>query len=95
MTRGAPSRRRLRRLLRLGFRQIDGLKEDEFRRLAAARGAGFDSLRDVWLRGGLTPASIERLARGDAFRSIGLDRREALWAARAQPGRRRGGPAAV
>jgi len=74
---------RARHALRLGFRQIDGLKEDEFRRLVAARGAGFDSLRDVWLRGGLTPASIERLARGDAFRSIGLDRREALWAARA------------
>jgi len=74
---------RSRFALRLGFRQIDGLKEDEFRRLAGARGAGFDSLRDVWLRGGLSPASIERLAHADAFRSIGLDRREALWAARA------------
>ena len=72
-----------RRALRLGFRQIDGLKEEEFQRLVAARGDGYDSLRDVWLRGGLTPASIERLAQGDAFRSIGLDRREALWAARA------------
>ncbi len=69
--------------LRLGFRQIDGLKEEEFRALIAARGEGFRSLRDVWLRGGLNPASIERLAQGDAFRSIGLDRREALWAARA------------
>ncbi len=72
-----------RRALRLGFRQIDGLKEDEFQKLVAARGKGFDSVRDVWLRGGLSPASIERLAQGDAFRSIGLDRREALWAARA------------
>ncbi len=69
--------------LRLGFRQIDGLKEAEFRKLVAARGRGFCSLRDVWLRGGLSPASIERLAQADAFRSIGLDRREALWAARA------------
>lgn len=69
--------------LRLGFRQIDALKEDELRRLVAARGAGYDSLRDVWLRGGLSPAAIERLAQADAFRSIGLDRREALWAARA------------
>ncbi len=72
-----------RRALRLGFRQIDGLKEEELRTLVAARGAGFGSLKDVWLRGGLSPASIERLAQGDAFRSIGLDRREALWAARA------------
>jgi error-prone DNA polymerase len=69
--------------LRLGFRQIDGLKEEELRRLVAARGAGYDSLRDIWLRGGLNPAAIERLAQADAFRSIGLDRREALWAARA------------
>ncbi|HBS36114.1 MAG TPA: error-prone DNA polymerase, partial [Parvularcula sp.] len=50
---------------------------------AGAGGKGFDSLRDVWLRGGLSPASIERLAQADAFRSLGLDRREALWAARA------------
>jgi error-prone DNA polymerase len=71
------------RALRLGFRQIDGLKEDELRAAVAARGQGFDSLRDVWLRGGLSPASIERLAQADAFRSLGLDRREALWAARA------------
>lgn len=69
--------------LRLGFRQIDGLKEDEFRRLAAARDQRFTSLRDVWLRGGISPAAIERLAQADAFRSLGLDRREALWAARA------------
>ncbi|MFN0025123.1 MAG: DNA polymerase III subunit alpha, partial [Parvularculaceae bacterium] len=74
---------RSRHALRLGFRQIDGLREEEFRRLVAARGSGFDSLRDVWLRGGLSLASIERLAQADAFRSIGLDRREALWAARA------------
>lgn len=74
---------RSRHALRLGFRQIDGLKEDEFRRLVTARRNGFSSLRDVWLRGGLSPASIERLAQADAFRSLGLDRREALWAARA------------
>jgi error-prone DNA polymerase len=71
------------RALRLGFRQIDGLKEDELRAAVAVRGAGFDSLRDVWPRGGLSPASIERLAQADTFRSLGLDRREALWAARA------------
>ncbi len=71
------------RALRLGFRQIDGLKEEEFRRLVEVRGAGFDSIRDVWLRGGLSAAAIERLAQADAFRSMGLDRREALWAVRA------------
>ncbi len=68
--------------VRLGFRQINGLREDEMIRLAAVRGRGYDSVRDVWLRAGLSPASIERLADADAFRSLGLDRRDALWAAR-------------
>ncbi len=71
------------RALRLGFRQIDGLKEDELKRLVTARDRRFTSLRDVWLRGGLGLAAIERLAQADAFRSLGLDRREALWATRA------------
>jgi error-prone DNA polymerase len=74
---------RSRRAIRLGFRQIAGLREDEFRRLAAAMAAGFSSLREVWLRGGVSSAAIERLAEADALRSLGLDRREALWAARA------------
>src|SRR5690606_24376403 len=41
-----------------------------------------DSVRDVWLRSGLSISTIEHLADIDAFRSLGLDRREALWAAR-------------
>jgi len=51
--------------------------------IAQARGAGFDSIRDLWLRTGLQPAALERLAAADAFRSLGFDRREALWAIRA------------
>jgi error-prone DNA polymerase len=68
--------------IRLGFRQAQGLKEEEMRQLMARRGAGYDSVRDVWLRSGLSPSTIERLADLDGFRSLGLDRREALWAAR-------------
>ena len=49
----------------------------------STRGDGFDSIRDLWLRTGLKPAALERLAAADAFRSLGLDRREALWAIRA------------
>jgi error-prone DNA polymerase len=48
----------------------------------AQRGKGYDSVRDVWLRGGVSAATIEKLADADAFRSLGLDRRAALWAAR-------------
>ena len=68
--------------LRLGFRQIKGLNENEINAFVANRGAGYDSVRDVWLRGELEPSTIERLADADCFRSLGLDRRDALWAAR-------------
>ncbi len=68
--------------IRLGYRQAQGLKEAEMLQLVANRGAGYDSVRDVWLRSGLPPSTIERLADLDGFRSLGLDRRDALWAAR-------------
>jgi error-prone DNA polymerase len=68
--------------VRLGFRQIIGARQDEMRRLVDARGDGYDSVRDLWLRSGLSPAALERLADADAFRSLGLDRRQALWAVR-------------
>jgi error-prone DNA polymerase len=68
--------------MRLGLRLVKGVREDDMRKLVALRGRGYDSVRDVWLRTGLSPAVLERLAGADAFRSLGLDRREALWAAR-------------
>ena len=68
--------------VRLGLRQIVGAKEKEMLQLVERRGAGYDSVRDLWLRSGLEPAALERLADADAFRSLGLDRREALWAVR-------------
>jgi error-prone DNA polymerase len=69
--------------VRLGFRQIGGLSKEHGETIARLRGAGFDSVRDLWLRTGLPPAGLERLAAADAFRSLGLDRRAALWAIRA------------
>jgi error-prone DNA polymerase len=42
--------------------------------------SGFDSIRDFWLRTRLSRAVLERLADADAFRSLGLSRRDALWA---------------
>jgi error-prone DNA polymerase len=69
--------------LRLGLRQIGGFCEEHARAIEAARGAGFDSIRDLWLRTRLSPAVLERLALADAFGSLGLDRRKALWAVRA------------
>ena len=68
--------------MRLGFRQISGFSEDDAKLIEQHRGDGYDSVRDLWLRTGLDPSALERLADADAFRSIGLDRREALWAVR-------------
>ena len=41
------------------------------------------SVHDLWRRVGLGPATLERLAAADCFRSIGLDRRQALWEVKA------------
>ncbi len=85
----APRHREMRdvietqKAVRLGFRQVKGLREEEIAHLTDRRRGGYDSVRDLWLRSGLARAQIERLADADAFRSIGLDRRAALWAVRA------------
>ena len=77
-----PARSGSSHAVRLGFRLIQGLNEDELKKLIAARGNGF--------------SSIERLAASPGFRASpssgwpkrmrsvrwALDRRAALWAAR-------------
>ena len=74
--------------LRLGFRQIKGMAEEEAAWIAAARGNGYRSVSDVWRRAGVSPAMLERLAEADAFAALRLSRREALWEAKAlAPGR--------
>jgi error-prone DNA polymerase len=74
--------------VRLGFRQVKGFSKEDAERIMERRGKGYDSVRDLWLRTGLSRAVIERLADADAFRSLGLDRRDALWAARGLGGDR-------
>lgn len=74
---------RTRKAVRLGFHQIKGLTEADMNRLVAARGDGYRSVRDLWLRSGLSRAAIEKLADADVFRSLGLSRRQALWEVRA------------
>ncbi|HEY4193418.1 MAG TPA: error-prone DNA polymerase [Mesorhizobium sp.] len=76
-----------RHAVRLGFRQIKGLSDKHMEAFVARRGNGYASVRDVWLRSGLDVAEIEKLAQADAFRSLGLDRRAALWAVRALDGK--------
>ncbi len=69
-----------RRPLRLGLRQIKGFKKAEAEVFMAARAAGLSTLEDFVLRAGLTRRGLELLAEADAFRSLGVDRRQALWA---------------
>src|SRR4051812_9496830 len=68
--------------VRLGFAEIKGLKPDHATILMARRGAGYGSIRDLWLRTGLPISAIETLAEADAFQSLGLNRRKALWVVR-------------
>ncbi|MBR9836278.1 MAG: DNA polymerase III subunit alpha [Rhodobacteraceae bacterium] len=69
--------------LRLGFRQIKGFREEDAGWIAAARGNGYPDPESLWLRAGLLPSVLERLAEADAFAGMGLTRRDALWQVKA------------
>ena len=69
--------------LRLGLRQIKGFAEADAERLVVARESGYPDPQALWRRSGLGRGALERLAEADAFRSVGLDRRRALWTLRA------------
>ena len=117
--------------LRLGMRQVDGLREDDVKAIVSIRdgipaelnphlfappqpsmsspgltgrssnhedqgildarlrghdkGEAFSDVRDLWRRSGVGRATLERLAAADAFRSLGHDRRQALWEVRGLP----------
>jgi error-prone DNA polymerase len=74
---------RTRYAVRLGFRQVKGLaEEDMIKKLIANRRQGYESIHDLWIRSGLDKSAIERLADADAFGDIALSRRQALWAVR-------------
>jgi error-prone DNA polymerase len=72
--------------LRLGLRQIKGLAEDDADWLVAARANGYADVQAVWRRAGLGTPVLVTLARADAFASLGLDRRQALWQIKAISG---------
>lgn len=64
--------------VRLGFRQVNGLREDEMQKLISGRVSPYRQVGQL-LDAGVSPSTLERLADADAFRSVGLDRRQALW----------------
>jgi error-prone DNA polymerase len=69
--------------IRLGFRQVKSMPEDEVAWLTSARGNGYTDVDAVWRKAGISPKMIQALAEADAFHSLGLPRRAALWAAKA------------
>src|SRR5690606_19016666 len=72
--------------LRLGFRQVEGVRQDWAQALVDARAEGrFTSVEALARRAGLPRRALHILADADAFRSIGLDRRAALWEVRRTP----------
>jgi len=66
------------RALRLGFRQVRGIRQDDMEKLVTARIKPYTNIGSV-SDAGVPLSALERLADADAFRSIGLDRRRALW----------------
>ncbi len=69
--------------LRLGFRQMDGFRERWAEAIAETR--PFASVEELARRARLPQRALRLLADADAFRSIGFDRREALWEVRRTP----------
>ncbi|HTJ57863.1 MAG TPA: error-prone DNA polymerase [Devosiaceae bacterium] len=68
------------RAIRLGLGFVKGLADNDANIIIARRGKGYASVRDLWLRTGLPPVALEKIAAADGFGSIGLSRRQALWA---------------
>ncbi len=69
--------------VRIGLRQIDGMRAEMGQRIMDARSMPFTDLKDLKERSKLDAGTMRRLAAADAVRSMGLDRRQALWDARA------------
>ncbi|WP_100368046.1 error-prone DNA polymerase [Yoonia maricola] len=69
--------------VRLGLRQIDGMRQDMAQRMMDARAQPFVSLADLKERAKLDANTMRKLAAADAVRSMALDRRQALWDSRA------------
>jgi len=69
--------------LRLGFRQLKSMSEEDAYWLCAARQNGYADVEATWRRAGISSKAVQVLAEADAFASLGLSRREAIWAAKA------------
>ncbi|NLR76997.1 error-prone DNA polymerase [Chitinophaga eiseniae] len=66
------------RAMRLGFRQVKGIKEEDIASLLSGRSTHYQSIPAL-REAGVLHTTLEKLADADAFNSIGLNRRRALW----------------
>ncbi|WP_273661091.1 error-prone DNA polymerase [Corynebacterium heidelbergense] len=69
--------------IRLGLAGVSGIGEDVARRIVSARDrlGRFRRVSDLSREAGLTVSHVEQLARAGALTCLGLDRRQAVWAA--------------
>ncbi len=71
-------------VVRLGLRLVKGMANEPAAALVAHRGdQPYEGLEEVWRRAGIPTSALEQLAEADAFRGVGLDRCQALWAVKA------------
>jgi error-prone DNA polymerase len=80
-----PETRPFWKAVRLGLRQVKGVREAEAKLLAMAREEGARTPAD-FAQYGVPQRALELLAEADAFASTGLSRREALWAVKGVKG---------
>jgi error-prone DNA polymerase len=76
-----PTTRSGKYAIRLGLRLVAGLSEKDATLIVKSRGAGYTSLEEIVLRSDCSRLAIDRLAQADAFASMRLNRRPALWRA--------------
>lgn len=68
--------------VRLGLRMAKGFSQAHAERVVARRGDGYRDVADLWRRAAVPVSALEQLADADAFASMRLSRRQALWAIR-------------
>ena len=69
--------------VRIGLRQVEGVRRDMAQRIIQARDFPFTDLSDLKTRSKIDAGTIRKLAAADTFVSMGRDRRQALWDSRA------------
>jgi error-prone DNA polymerase len=73
--------------VRLGMHMVSGLPEKEAKEIVAKRGVGYRTPAEIARRTGCSRRALDRLAQADAFTSMAIGRRQALWKTSALSGK--------